>query len=279
MVSRLSAVAHRKFKWQCRETIPSLELNQIHLWMLGKTELHALCADRKNQGILSDKENVRARQIADEDKRNLYLGGRIGLRILLGEYAGIQGEPINLAYGPRGKPKLDTLVKGSRLEFNYTVSLGHAFYGFALNRELGVDLEIYPRDIKHDSFARRVLSKNESQAWQNIPLDERNNAMLCCWTRKEAYGKLLGVGIRYNMHQTDLFYALSKDNWYAKVTGLFQAEPCDENRRVCGVQVALPVPGAAALVYEVRADERGDLNVARSPDIQAFTMRDFCTTQ
>ena len=79
--------------------------------------------------------------------------------------------------------------------------------------------------------------------------------MLACWTRKEAYGKLLGVGIRYAMNDVDLFVALHTDSWVSRVSGLF-GEVDAELRHVAGVQVGLPVSGAASVMCFCDAEEQ-----------------------
>ena len=99
--------------------------------------------------------------------------------------------------------------------------------------------------------------------------------MLACWTRKEAYGKLLGVGIRYNMHQVTLFTDLQCDSWCTGVSGLFDDEEPADAGEVCGVQLQLPVPGAAALMY-CRPGSTVNGRGARSkiaPELLAFQLQ------
>ena len=83
--------------------------------------------------------------------------------------------------------------------------------------------------------------------------------MLACWTRKEAYGKVLGVGIRYAMNRVNLFTGLHQDRWRTKVSGLFANETSGETsgeiRELFGVQLGLPVAGVASLMYSETVDE------------------------
>ena len=72
--------------------------------------------------------------------------------------------------------------------------------------------------------------------------------MLACWTRKEAYGKLLGAGIRYHLNQAELCVDLGAPLWSAAVTGLFKPSAADCPAAACGAQLRLPVAGAAALM-------------------------------
>ena len=90
--------------------------------------------------------------------------------------------------------------------------------------------------------------------------------MLACWTRKEAYGKVLGVGIRYTMNQAPLFLELHRDQWTACVAGLFGNEQ-HEIQQVSGIQLELPFPAVASLMYAV--DDQDKSNV---PQLSAYQL-------
>ena len=253
MVSRNNAVTERQFSWNAVKQSPKLETGQVHLWLATPEDMKRMSDLPSLARLLNLKEQQRAASIIDIDKRNLYIGGRVGLRILLNNYTGIDNSHLKLGYGERGKPGLLNVLDQGALEFNYTVSAGYAFYGFAWNRMLGVDLEVFPRTVDARAFAKRIMTQNERALWDAISLQEQNNAMLSCWTRKEAYGKLLGVGIRYRMNQANLFTRLDRDSWVTRVQGLFDNES-NYLDSVCGIQVSLPMPGAAALMYECKSD-------------------------
>ena len=192
------------------------------------------------------------------------LGGRAGLRHLLCAYSGLDNAALRLGRGHRGKPRLLNRLPGDHggdggreLCFNYSLSGGWALYAFAWNRALGIDLETWPRANNTAGLARRVLSAAELKAWRKLPAPAAAAAMLACWTRKEAYGKALGVGIRYHMRRAEVF-ADAGPRWQCAVAGLFPGSVADTQARVLhGVQLATPFPGIAALVCdggEVAAD-------------------------
>lgn len=195
------------------------------------------------------------------------LGGRAGLRRLLCAYSGLDNAALRLGRGARGKPKLLNRLPGDHggdgdgdhggdggreLCFNYSLSGGWALYAFAWNRALGIDLETLPRANNSAGLARRVLSAAELKAWRKLsaPAPDAAAAMLACWTRKEAYGKALGVGIRYHMRRAEVF-ADAGPRWRCAVAGLFPGTVADTDARVLhGVQLATPFPGIAALVCD-----------------------------
>ena len=244
---RIAAVCELDPEWRQQSQVDSLAENQIHFWLIPLEELPVTFSDGLCDG-LTKRESDRAGKILDEGKRSLYAGGRIGLRMLLESYSGINRDKLEFVYGERGKPSLKSQAVGPRLEFNYTVSSGFALYAFSRGRDLGVDLEILPRKIESDLLAKRIMTKDELGNWYRIPEQHRNMSMLACWTRKEAYGKLLGVGIRYAMNEVDLFVHLHNPRWVSRVSGLFGGVE-SELRHATGVQIGLPVPGAASVMY------------------------------
>lgn len=206
---------------------------------------------------LDEAERARARRIAQPRRRAQYLGGRAGLRRLLCAYSGLDNAALRLGRGPRGKPKLLNELPGGELRFNYSLSGDWALYAVAWNREVGVDLETWPRAINAEGLAKRVLSAAEWRAWRALPATAtaagRAAAMLAVWTRKEAYGKALGVGIRYAMNRAEVF-ADAGPRWRCPVAGLFPGEASAARElhgaQLHGVQLAMPFPGIAALVYD-----------------------------
>lgn len=241
----MQAFATRKLDWTPASRPCVLEHDQLHLWLIATSDLSTSGAIAGCP--LSEAEARRAARIADPGKRRLYANGRLGLRMLLEGYTGIPSEKIRLAFGTRGKPGLSE-EQGS-LKFNYSVSCAYALYAFSRIRELGVDLEIHPRKINWKGLSGRILSDQELSGWNRVPHGKRNAAMMACWTRKEAYGKLLGVGIRYHMNQASLFLDPRRDSWCSPVAGLFESVCGPTQSRVHGIQIGLPVAGTAALMY------------------------------
>ena len=244
MVVRPGAVTECPLEWV--ETPPGVPLpaNQVHLWFVDLQSISRLSRCERPAGAgQGSPGDTRSRE-----KRRLYLRGKMALETLLAHYSGLKHSELEFGYGTRGKPGLRNPGLCGALRFNYTLSRGYALYAFAWEVELGVDIEIYPRKINADLLARRKLSPVEQSSWEAVPAGQKNNAMLMCWTRKEAYGKALGVGIRYEMRKVSLFRDLHGYRWETGVGGLFGEEKCEIDS-LHGVQIALPVPGAASLMY------------------------------
>ena len=227
---------------------------------LGAGEIHFLVVDfdksvhQADMEMLTEREHIRASQYLDSDKRQLYLGGRIGLRKLICHYTGLANESLKFHYGSRGKPVLANGCDQGDLKFNYTLSRHWGLYAFSWNIELGVDLEVFPRSMNFEALYKRKMTVSEQNEFDRLPDDFKNEAALHCWTRKEAYGKLLGVGIRYFLGAVGLFEDLSSPYWQTRPQGLFAQKQSDfgDNtgaKNLLGVQITLPFPGAASVMY------------------------------
>lgn len=234
-------------RWKLDIPDGSLAVGQVHLWAVDLSRLQG----EQYTALLTAPELGRAERYLDRKQGAMYRGGRIGLRILLHAYAGIANSDLRFANSARGKPSLHNALPGGELSFNYTLSANRALYALAWNRQVGIDLETWPRKINAPLMARRKLAAVEQQTWNNIPLPCRDQAMLACWTRKEAYGKALGVGIRYAINQVPVFVAVDSPLWRCRVAGLFESPSGGKDTRVMhGIQLSPPFPGVAALVYD-----------------------------
>ncbi len=282
-----NAVADYSLSWRARSAEQcsnmSLATNQIHLWIvrLGRFMVQENTLSDSLlpsfSSLLTPAELRRGQRIVDNDYRKYYFGGRIGLRILLSGYSGLVNSNLEFGYGSRGKPKLLNQIANGRLAFNYTLSKGYALYAFAWNRPLGVDLEVFPRPTSTARLARRILTKCERAAWNMLHKEQQDQAMLACWTRKEAYGKTLGVGIRYTMNQVNLFANLHCPEWRIEETGLFDDETTRRQqllKQLKGVQLRLPIAGVASLMYAVtRAEHETEHNAMNNPALLAFQLQ------
>lgn len=181
--------------WQTVDEVPSLPPGEVHLWWqdLGSDRLDF----ESLHGLLSEREKRRVERFKVEGVRREFTAARGTLKLLLSAYLEVAPEKLKFQYGPLGKPSLPARNGGDELCFNYTDSEGFALYAFAWNRELGVDLEMLSRQVRYQRIIERRFAPRESEALQAMPDEQQRRSFLACWTRKEAYGKALGVGIRF----------------------------------------------------------------------------------
>lgn len=181
--------------WQTVDEVPPLPPGEVHLWWQdlgsGRLDFESL------HGLLSEREKRRVERFKVDGVRREFTAARGILKLLLSAYLDVTPDRLKFQYGPLGKPSLPALNGGDELCFNYTDSEGFALYAFAWNRELGVDLEMLSRQVRYHRIIQRRFAPRESEALQAMPDEQQRRSFLACWTRKEAYGKALGVGIRF----------------------------------------------------------------------------------
>lgn len=165
----------------------------VHLWV-GFTDDDTIL--RSFHEILSPEEKARvARYRIDADCRRATLGKGM-VRMLLARYLSVPHETVAVAPDAQGKPSLTGAHADSSIAFNTAHSGEGVVVAFARGVALGVDVETARRKADHEKLARRYFAADEADALLRLPEAARAAAFLRAWTRKEAFLKALGTGLR-----------------------------------------------------------------------------------
>lgn len=187
--------------WASPPAVLRLEADTVHLWQASLAlEPGLLIAMR---ATLSTEEENRAEQFSTGNFRNRYVAGRGILRNILGRYLGESPDRIRFRYGEFGKPEL---VDWENLSFNLSHTHDRALYAITAGRRIGVDIECLDRPAHSDrlGLAKRFFSQREYYELCQTPGEERDQAFLRCWTRKEAFVKAIGQGLTCPLDQFDV---------------------------------------------------------------------------
>ncbi len=181
-----------------------LALSEIQLWHIA--------LDRPPHEAASWSELLGADEIARADRfRDAVLGqrfiiGRSSLRRILGRCLDRDPKEIRFTYRGAGKPELaDVDVHG--LHFNVTHSQNVAIIAVCRGQPLGVDVERVRPEFAAQEIAARFFSPREQAILCEMPATERVTAFFRCWTRKEAFIKLLGAGLSFPLDEFDVSLA------------------------------------------------------------------------
>lgn len=180
-----------EISWQPGPARPRLDAGTVDVWLVALDR--ALPLDSLSEG---ERERA-ARFVRDEDGRR-WAAARTALRLLLAGYAEADPHALRFKEGPHGKPALatDAGVAASGLRFNLSHSGEVALIAVALDREVGVDVELPRRAVDHVAIARRILSAEEAERLAALgDPHERERAFLRAWVRWEAVLKCRGTGI------------------------------------------------------------------------------------
>ena len=175
--------------------VPHLSPGAIHLWELDLD--HFVFSD-----ILSEDERARAARFRFDHDRKRFAAGRTAMRLLLAGYLKAKPEQIHFTYGPAGKPA----IAGSKVAFNLTHSGASALLAFALDCQVGADVELIRLIDDFPALAQYSFAPGEYQRWQALPADQKARAFYRCWTRKEAYLKAIGEGIAHRLQKFEVAF-------------------------------------------------------------------------
>ena len=198
-----------------------------------------------SQALLSADETARAGRFVFDHHRRRFVAGRSALRRILADELSAAPAALSFTYNTSGKPELDHGEPPVR--FNVSHSDQYALIATTTAGAVGVDIEkTRPMDDVL-RLAKTAFSSNEFEILTALPASAREAAFFACWTRKEAYIKARGDGLRM-LGDFDVALAPEEPVRLKRVEG-----DADEPARWTLVSLT-PVPGfAAALCVERRS--------------------------
>ena len=203
--------------------------------------------------LLSEDEQQRASRLVFQRDRARFIVARARLRQLLGARLGVSPASVEFSYGARGKPALAARFADCGVRFNVSHSEDVAVYGFAADREVGVDVEAVRELPDADEIAARCFSVREYEAYLALAAHDRPLGFFSCWTRKEAFIKAIGDGLSQSLERFDVSLAPGEPAKILRVGGR-AGEHCGWR-----LQAFAPAPGfVAAIVIEAPSICRGD---------------------
>ena len=146
--------------------------------------------------FLSSEEKARAERFVFPRDKEHFIMARGTLRELLGRYLDEAPEKIKLWTNVWGKPSLTESGRRGAIYFNLSHSHGMAAYVFSLEGQVGIDIEKVRPEVGSEEIAQRYFSPSEIRELSSLPLELRAEGFFLCWTRKEAYIKARGEGMR-----------------------------------------------------------------------------------
>jgi len=166
---------------------------------------------------LSEDERKRAERFRFDRHRERFIVCRGRLREILSGYSNGLPKAIRFRKGLGGKPAVNG--DNPEIRFNLSHCGGHALYAVAYGREVGVDVEAVRPKPKAAALVDRFFSTHEKTAFQKLQPHEETAAFFAGWTRKEAYVKAVGKGLRFPLDQFDVSLKPGDQNALLRVEG------------------------------------------------------------
>ncbi len=195
-----------------------LPLDQVHLWW-ESIDRHFSRISHLWE-ILSDGEKMRARRFRLEKLKHRFTVTHGRLREILSGYLGVAPRTIKFRHGPGGKPAVAS--DEHMIRFNLSDSGGHVLYAIARNREVGVDVEVVEPKPNAMALVDRFFSPGEAAAFQKLDPGDMEAAFFSGWTRKEAYVKAIGKGLRFPLDCFDISFKPGDQDALLSVNGSFE---------------------------------------------------------
>ncbi|WP_447969013.1 4'-phosphopantetheinyl transferase family protein [Nitrospira sp. M1] len=181
--------------WRHPKQSMTLPPHVVHIWKVGLTpQEHQL---PELQRLLSTDEIERAQRLKFQEHRHAFIAARSALRLIISRYLQVEASSLVFSHGPQGKPFLKQPAQDPPLFFNLSHTQHFALYAFALNQEVGIDLEYAHRTLSYQSLIERICSEQEKAIISAMSQSEQKQSFLTCWTRKEAYVKATGKGLSF----------------------------------------------------------------------------------
>ena len=179
-----------------RLALPKSE--RVDIWLC-RLEASANCIAAFQPLITSEERELASRFLSDR-ARNRFTVGRGVLRSLLAGYLSEPPSEVELVIEQFGKPR----VAGDSICFNLAHSGDWLLLGFAMDNEVGVDIERH-RPVAHErGIAERCFSPREIASFQAADVRLRQEQFFRLWTRKEAAVKWHGSGLQLLLSKIDV---------------------------------------------------------------------------
>ncbi|MBF0561578.1 MAG: 4'-phosphopantetheinyl transferase superfamily protein [Alphaproteobacteria bacterium] len=190
----------------------------IHVWRWSLT----LEPDRLPglESQLAADERQRARRFLHDLHRDRFTAARVGMRVVLGRYLAQEPSAVRLAYREQGKPYLANGSCNPGLEFNLSHAGDMAVLAVATDIGVGIDIE-YRRPLTED-ITSLLLSTEEKTRFDRLPHALRTDALIRCWTRKEAVVKAIGCGLSEPLDQFEVTFVPDEPPRVLRVVGCRQ---------------------------------------------------------
>jgi 4'-phosphopantetheinyl transferase len=150
--------------------------------------------------LLSPYERGRAERFRQPEQRQRFVSARRQLRLILSQYLKQPPERIQIMHNQHGKP----YIADSCLQFNLSHVNNDMLCAVSWEDDVGIDVEDTRRKIDIMTVVRTFFTPIELQQFEARSPEAQHALFFHLWTRKEAYLKARGVGLKSNLLKTSI---------------------------------------------------------------------------
>ncbi len=151
---------------------------------------------------LTEAESERAASYLSWLHRKQYILSHFLLRKVIGQILG--KNPLDILFIEAEKKKPALAGANQSLSFNLSHAGGKILIGLNFDGEIGVDIEKEDPGFDYTAFAKEHFSDGEKRMLDQAGNDKAVKIFFKIWTRKEAWLKLTGEGLRDDLFAVDV---------------------------------------------------------------------------
>ena len=184
--------------WSTAAFDGGIVVGEIHVWL---AMLDRLDQDQSSS-VLSPDEQERAARFVFARDRQRFVAAHLLLRRLLARHLRTTPAEVCFSSDRNGKPTLSGYAHPP--SFNLSHSQDAVVIAISLGGEVGIDIEAIRPVAEAERIAARFFAPGEIEAFRSVALAERERAFFSCWTRKEAFVKAVGSGLRHALRSFEV---------------------------------------------------------------------------
>jgi 4'-phosphopantetheinyl transferase len=159
--------------------------------------------DRRLERLLDHNEQGRLRRLRRAADRDRFVTGCAVLRLALHDLTGVPPERVPVIRTcidcgrPHGRPR--TPAGLGPWQLSVTHSGERVGVAIATRTPVGLDVEAIPPTRVAEELVDMLMTERERHLLEEVPDALRSEAVIRCWTRKEAVLKATGSGLRTSL--------------------------------------------------------------------------------
>jgi len=202
----------------------SISRSKLHVWRIDLNNANYRFNDLIS--LLSAEEIKRFERFKFERDQHRYQVTHSMKRLILGSYLDCNPECLCFEVGTHGKPALANLPCSMKIQFNISHSHDLILIAITVEDPIGIDVEYNNKKRSIERLVETIFSPSEMKFFLTLKSQrEKEKTFFRCWTRKEAYLKAIGIGLRQDLTNisVDLNKTLSSHDWL-KISTISQSE-------------------------------------------------------
>lgn len=177
-----------------------LKTGQVQVWLTRPDTDWTQQDLERFERCMNEEERARGSRYRMQRDARAHVVTRAMVRTLLSAYAGRSPGEWHFEQGAYGKPSVAAELN-CPVRFNVSHARGRIACAFALDREVGIDVENAERTVEALRLSHRFFSPTEAATLAELPAEQRQRRFFTYWTLKEAFIKVIGMGLAMPLDQ------------------------------------------------------------------------------